>query len=182
MIPALDVAMAGKPSSSKTRALATSHAFGKMSNFLPRWRSRNSFAFSTWSVIHTNLSARVRMLRTAHDSRTRTPNPFLPKVSWLRSLGPRDASIDQIGSGNDLEHELAASVTQETPFVGVAGPRKGIHGVDNRANAAGVNQVGDLNELRSVRLHQHGYPAHAVFRSDRFGSVACDRDEDSTRT
>src|SRR3989442_13260663 len=138
MIPALDVAIAGKPSSSKTRALATSHAFGKMSSFLPRWRSRNSFAFSTWSVIHTDLSARVRMPRTAHDSRTHTPNPFLPKSL---GYGPRDASIDQIGSGNDLEHELAASVTQETPFVGVAAPRKGIHRVDNRANAAGIDQV-----------------------------------------
>src|SRR3989454_9165103 len=63
-----------------------------------------------------------RPLRSGSDAADSTrlpdthPKPFPPQVSWLRLLGTRDASIDQIGSGNDLEHELAASVTQETAF------------------------------------------------------------------
>jgi len=54
--------------------------------------------------------------------------------------------------------------------------------VNDRANAAGVDESRDLNELGAVRLHQHGNTANAVFRSDRFRSVAGDRDEDAART
>src|SRR5439155_641349 len=46
------------------------------------------------------------------------------------------------------------------------------HRVNDRANAAGVDESRDLNELGAVRLHQHGNTANAVFRSDRFRSVA----------
>src|SRR5204862_6069817 len=51
MIPALEVAIAGKPPSSKTRALGTSQALGRIRIFLPRWSSRNSSAFRVWSFI-----------------------------------------------------------------------------------------------------------------------------------
>src|SRR6266550_2722393 len=143
MIPALEVAIAGKPSSSKTRALGTSQAFGRMRSFLPRWSSRNSSAFRVWFFM----------------------------------------TIDRrIGSRNDLQDQFAASVTQKTAFKRLAGPRERKHRVDDHANAAGVDESRDLNELGPVRLHQHGNTTNAVFRGDWFRNVAGDRDEDATRT
>src|SRR3989442_3321210 len=47
-IPAEVVAMAGKPASSKTRALATSQALGSTSAPGPRCRCRNCIALSAW--------------------------------------------------------------------------------------------------------------------------------------
>jgi len=81
-----------------------------------------------------------------------------------------------------LQYQFAASVTRKTAFKRLAGPRERKHRVNDRANAAGVDESRDLNELGAVRLHQHGNTANAVFRSDRFRSVAGDRDEDAART
>ena len=81
-----------------------------------------------------------------------------------------------------MQYQFATGVTQETAFKRLAGPRERKHRVDDRANAAGVDESGDLNELGLVRVHQHGNTANAVFRCDRLWSVAGDRDEDAART
>jgi len=52
-----------------------------------------------------------------------------------------------------LQYQFAASVTQKAAFESLAGPRERKHRVDDRANAAGVDESRDLNELGAVRLH-----------------------------
>src|SRR5260370_21252593 len=54
-MPAEVVAVAGKPAFSKMRALATSHAFGRISTPGPRWNCRNWIALLAWDSI-TSLS------------------------------------------------------------------------------------------------------------------------------
>ena len=81
-----------------------------------------------------------------------------------------------------MQYQFAASVTQKTAFKRLAGPRERKHRVDDRADAAGVDESRDLNKLGLARLHQHGNAANAEFRSDCFRSVAGDRDEDAART
>src|SRR5208282_4397552 len=61
-MPAEVVAIAGKSASSKMRALATSHALGRMSTPGPRWSCRNWSALTVWGSITSLVLTRGRLV------------------------------------------------------------------------------------------------------------------------
>src|SRR6267378_3762905 len=174
IIPALDVATAGKPASSNTRALATSHAFGRMRIFLPRWSRRNVSAFVAWSV---SRPSPLRLPRpSSSDSFDNARNTRRRKCL---TIGPprRRNFIPSSDLVDDAQDELASVVASEALRKCFAGVGEGEHCCHDGTNRARVNGPADLDELLAVGLHEDRCGSNAVLRCDVLRGVARNGDE-----
>src|ERR1019366_4836242 len=168
-MPAEVVAIAGKPALSKMRALATSHAFGRMSTAGPRWSCRNCSALTVWDSIGPSFLLIFGMWVAAASSAASFFAHALDKTGDVHDGASHRAAADFLGAVVSADaHGIEASVK---------GLQFGL-GVDLHSDAAGravFDVDGDshrdftvlakrLQRIKAGRFHQPNHVGSRVYR------------------